>query len=269
MHNLKFDDSPDVAERGNYELIDDLTDEELEEAISILLPLSKGICLVTGAPGSGKDLFSNTYAWKQKTYLKDRHVKRDEIPRIAFGEYEPFNMSTLGMALIDFEERLEEEVIERGMSTRRLSQRAWSYIMSDIADKWLDENGEMFRNAIIYLVEVSRYQKNREPFKPINIFLGQLWRRWRHYDLLAILSTQWKKELDKTTCLPYVTHEVRCKWSMTRANTGIYNIVPVRTVGSTGVFEVAGTRIPYVIDGGKPRDRLNGKRYFDLYNSKS
>ena len=266
---MKFDNSPDIAERGNFELVDDLTDVELDEALNIILRLSKGICLVTGAPRTGKDLFANTYTWKQKTYLKDRTVYRDEIPREAYGEYELFNQSTLGMALLDFEEQLEEEIIERGMSKRRLSQRAWGYIMSDIADRWLDENGEMFRNSIIYLTEISRYQKNREPFKPVNIFLGQLWRRWGHYDMLAVLTTQWKKELDKTTCLPYVTHEVRCKWSMTRPNTGLYNIIPVRMVGRTGVFEVAGRRIPYTIDGGKPRERLNGKRYFDLYNSKS
>lgn len=266
---IRFDTSPDVADRGQFELIDDLNDDELTEALSIILPLSKGVCLITGAPRTGKDLFANVYTWKQKTYIKDRIVYRDEPPREPYGDYTLFNQSTLGMELIELEERLEEEIADRGMSKKRLSQRAWSYIMSDIADRWLDENGERFRNGIIYLTEVSRYQKNREPFKPMNILLGQLWRRWGHLDLLAILTTQWKKELDKTTCLPYITHEVRCQWSQTRVNTGLYNIYPVRTVTSKGVFEVSGKVIPYVIDGGKPRERLNGKRYYDLYNSKS
>lgn len=267
---LLYDDSPDLEERGLVELVEGLTEEEMQEALTIIAPLSKGVMIVTGAPRSGKDLFGNTFAWKMKTYLKGRKVLRDEIPREAFGEYTLFNPTTLGEELMEMEELLEEELDKRKLTRKRVSNRVLSHIMSNIADRWLEYKGnDLLRNTVLYLTEFSGYMYNRAPFNPMNVFLGRILRRWGHYDMLIIGTTQVKDELDKRTCLPYVTHEVRCSWSKTRLNTGLYNIYRTRTITRTGALEVSHRPIPYFIDGGKPRERLGGKRYFDLFNSKS
>lgn len=267
---IKYDNSPGLEERGNLELADDLTDSELDEAINIIAPLSKGVMIVTGAPRSGKDLFGNVFSWKLKNYFKNRKVLRDEIPREPYGEYELFNPTTLAVDLGDMEMQLMEELENNNISRKRASNRMLEYMMSNIADQWLEYKGnDLLRDAVIYLTEFSGYMYNRAPFNPMNVFLSRILRRWGHYDLLVIGTTQQKAELDKKTCLPFVTHEVRCRWSKTKQNVGLYNIYRTRMITKNGALEVSGKRIPYMIDGGLPRERLDGLRYFDIFNSKS
>lgn len=271
MQTLKFDTSPSADERGQFELIDDLNEVELEDAINFVLPYSKGVFFVTGPPGAGKDLFCNVHAWKNKTFIKTpRKVLRDEIPREPFGYYELFTPETIAYALLEMESDFEKTLEEMEVKRSKLSNKLYQFVMAGVAERWLDKHGEdLLRNSVLYLTEATKWLGNREPFNPKNAFMGQILRRWRHYDLLVLISTQLLKEMDKTTGLTYKTHEVRCSWSKYRVDNGFYKIYTDRTITGSGTFEISKKVKAYFIDGGLPRERLGGMRYFDLWNSKS
>jgi len=92
-----------------------------------------------------------------------------------------------------------------------------------------------------------------------------------------------KRELDAISCLPYITHEVRCSWSLMQPDTTDVRIFKVRYVGAKGVIEATGQPMLIHINGGKERPELCdtcyvrdkrdcltcNRRYFDLYNSKN
>ncbi len=258
--SVVYDDSPDILETGQLELMPGLTAKEIIEA-EWMATLSKGVMIVTGEPRSGKDLFGNVFSWKMKRYF-GKEILRDEAPRSHFGNYIPFNRGTVNDDL----QEMAEVLAEKNNNTNRTKMQK----MSMLADEWLEHTGNaLLKNKVLYLTEFGGYMHNRAPMSPMNIFLGRILRRWGHLDLLVIGTTQLKHELDKYTCLPWVTHEVRCKWSFAIPNTGLYHIHRVRTVTSAGAISVRRKMIRYVIDGGESREVLDGKRYFDLFNSKS
>ncbi len=86
-----FNDSPEPDELYGFELQDDLTEEEIEEALEIAdkRRFLRGTMIVTGGIGSGKDLFGNVLSYKIKRYFKNRTVLRDEKARKLYGYYEP------------------------------------------------------------------------------------------------------------------------------------------------------------------------------------
>lgn len=257
--SVLYDDAPDLSETSQLELKDGLIDWEIEDA-SRIAPLTKGVMIVTGAPRSGKDLFGNWLSWKIKRYFKDKRILRDERPRRLFGSYIPFNPLMLQQDLA----RMKEVANGKGTYNDKVSQ------LDNMAKEWMTFKGEvLLKNAVLYLTEFGGYMYNREPFNPMNRLLGRILRMWGHLDLLVIGTTQQKHELDRYTCIPFITHEVRCKWSLKYRNTGLYNIYPQRYITTTGALEMSSKTISLSIDGGKSRPELDGKRYFDLFNSKS
>lgn len=209
-----FDDAPDLLETGQLSLMPGLTDAEYEEAIW-MATLSKGVMIVTGEPRSGKDLFGNVFAWKMKRYF-GKEILRDEPPRRSFGSYIPFNRGTVNEDLLD----MAKIVNEKGETNKVKVQK-----MNMLADDWLEHTGSaLLKDKVLYLTEFGGYMHNRAPMSPMNIFLGRILRRWGHLDMLVIGTTQLKHELDKFTCLPWITHEVRCKWSIQKPDTGLYHL---------------------------------------------
>jgi len=140
--------------------------------------------------------------------------------------------------------------------------------MTSLAEQWLNKIGEeKLTGGVLFSTEFWRYMHNREPFNPMGIILGAILKRWRHLDLLVIGNAPKRHELDRYSCLPYVTSEVKSSWL--GHNKAGYRIFPTTYVGERGVLRLSGKPIPIKIDGGKPRDFLDGKRYFDLFVSKS
>jgi hypothetical protein len=257
-----FDDSPEEDELYGFELQDDLTEEQIELALKIANKwrLLRGIAIVTGQVGSGKDLFLNTIAYLVKRLFKNRTVHRDEKPRRLFGYYEPFNTITVAQELAAFEENLPKEISRQ--DAKMLKK------LSSLAEQWLSTVGEKkLQGGVLCLTEFWRYMHNRNPFSPIGILLGGVVKRWRHMDLLLIGNAPKRHELDRFSCLPYVTTEVRCSWAGN--DTAQYRIIPVRYVGSKGVIEKAGKPRVIEINGREPRELLDGKCYYNLFVSKS
>jgi len=264
IDNLYYPDTDEEEGLYNVELNPGLTEREVEEALK-LYKLSRGIMIVTGPIGSGKDLWGNVLTWKLKRYIKNKKILRDEKPRRMYGHYEPFDSTTImhefAQLATELESELPDEIKRRDADAIRK--------MANLSDEWLARVGEeKLKNSVLYQTEFWRLMHNRKPFSPIGILIGAIIKRWRHLDLLVLGTAPLKRELDAISCLPYVTHEVRCS-ATTDPNKFHYRFFPVRYVGTRGILEVAGKPIPFIIDGGKHREELGGKRYFDLYVSKS
>ncbi|MBA7498676.1 hypothetical protein ES704_01413 [subsurface metagenome] len=264
IDSMYYPDTEEEEGLYNVELNPDLTEQEIEEALR-LYKLSRGIMIVTGMPGSGKDLWGNVLSWKLRRFFKDKKVFRDEKPRRMYGYYEPFDNITImhefALLVAELESELPDEIGRKDADSIRK--------MTDLSNEWLARIGEeKLKNSVLYQTEFWRLMHNRRPFSPMGILIGAIIKRWRHLDLLVIGTAPLKRELDAISCLPYVTHEVRCS-ATTNPDKFQYRFFPVRYVGTRGVLEVAGKPIPFIIDGGKHREELGGKRYFDLYVSKS
>lgn len=245
-----FDDD-EAASYSDIELNNGLTTKEIEEA-AWLVPFSKGIMAITGMPGQGKDLFGSVLSYKIKRYFKARHAVRDERPRSLYGDYTIFNEASLLTAM----SRLES--IAKGEINKETKSKAELDKLSGQIAKWHSKEGEvMMQMAVAHLSEFWRYMHNRRPFNPMGIAIGGWLKTWRHLDCLIIGTTQQLEELDRISCQPYLTHEVRCSWSTTRPNTTECKVYKIRYVSSRGIYEM-GSRKPTKIwvDGGKPRPEL-------------
>jgi hypothetical protein len=217
-------------------------------------------------PGAGKDLFGTTLSWIIKTCFKDKTAFRDERPRRLYGFYEPFDEDVL------LEELNKMNSEAKGILPREIERDDKETVknMQTLTNEWLRTVGQAkLQNAVLYLTEFWRYMHNRRPHNPMGILMGGILKQWRHLDLLVIGTVQQKKELDRISCLPYITHEVRCSWSLTEPYTGEYKIFPVKLIGSQGVLQARGRRKKVRINGKEPRDFLGGECLFRLYNTKS
>jgi len=262
---IQFDDSPEVDSLYELQLNPGLNSELLDYAEKFKY-MTRGIMIVTGMPGSGKDLWGNTVSWLVKTIFKGKKVFRDEIPRRLFGNYEEFSeitvMNEFAQLSADLDDQMPSEIKRSDAKTAKK--------MVDLSNQWMAKIGEeRLHNSVLFMTEFWRYMHNRKPFSPIGMLLGAIVKRWRHLDLLLIGNAQQKRELDAISCLPYITHEVRCSWGINNPNAGGYRLYPVKWVSSSGVLEVRGKSKKFRIDGKQPRDFLDGKGYFNLFNSKS
>lgn len=259
-----FDETPEEDDLYGFELQDDLSEEEVELADKVVRwGLLRGVAIVTGQVGSGKDLLGNVVSWIIKRCFKNRKALKDEKPRELYGSYEPFNTMTVAQELGNIEKLVEGLPKEISRQDLKLYKR-----MANLAEQWLDTGGEQKLNGgVLFLTEFWKYMLNRNPFSPMGILLGAILKRWRHLDLLVIGNAPRRHELDRFTCLPAITTEVRCRWLGN--NQAGYRIFRTTYIGGEGVLKVVGKPKSVIIDGGKPRDFLGGKRFFDLFVSKS
>lgn len=239
-----YDDSPDpYADESNYiKIMPGLTPLEKAEA-ALLYPFSRGLMIVSGPPRSGKTLFANTIVWKMHRYF-GKPILLDYKPRQLMGKYIFVDAKFLSSQMDVMTSNALGEIDSRSLLR--------------------------FQNAAMGLDEFKRYMNKRRPMTKMNEYIGNLIRVMFHLDILIVGITQdANNDLDPRTCLPYVSHDVRCQWCATRKDTAIVQIYPMRFVSSHQVIEVSGKPFQMVLDGGKPRPALNGKRYFDLYASKN
>jgi len=231
----------------------DLTPDELEDA-ERQIKLSRGLAVILGMPGQGKGLFGNMKAFKNKDYFTDRKVLRDDRPRRLFGMYEPFTEETL----LEDVARMDK-ISKCDIQTEiKRSDKVGIKLLSDRINHWRTTEGEVrLKNGILLLDEFWRYFHNRRPMNPMGILLGGVVKVWRHLDVLILGISQQEHELDRYSCLPYVTHKIHCAWSMIYPDTAECHLHRVRFVGSKGVLEVTGRRPTTIyVDGGKQRPEL-------------
>jgi len=222
-----------------------------------------GFILVTGLPRQGKGTFINPFAWKLNRYFGKR-ILRDDHPTTLFGKYTLFNEDVLIEDVSRMAQVAREDIPKeaRGAKQKQTLKRA--------VETWITEEGEVFlQDAVVMLDEFWRYMNNRRPMNPMNIALSGLIKMMYHTDTLYMGVAQRKHELDRFTCLPYVTHEARCQWCTDRESSVRVDLQRVMWSGGRSALVPVGKGIILYVDGGRPRDELGGKRYFDLFKSKS
>jgi len=261
-----FDDAPEIDGGSLYELElqPGLTDEEIKDA-QFMKRVVRGIMIVTGMPRQGKGLFAIATSWKLKRFYA-RRILLDFRPRRAFGIYEMFNETVFADEAYKMAELAKGATLE---NTSDKEQKAILKDASNIAMKCVETYGQvMLEHSVLVLDEFHRYMHNRRPFNPMGILLGRVLKLWGHLDILVIGIAQQKRELDRISCLPYITHEVRCSWCETKPDTAQCTLYPVKYVYSSGMLQVKGKAKPLFVNGRKPRQGLPGG-YYSLYNTKN
>lgn len=264
----------------SVQLNEGLTDEEVEDALDILRWIQgenafygiAGLMLVTGAPRSGKGIFTNTFSWKIKRYFKDIRIVRDDHPTALYGNYEFFNEDRLSNDL-----KVMFDVATDGKAAKKKPK-----FTSAQCEQWATEEGSsIMQKSVALFDEYWKYMYNRTPHSIMNKSLGGLNKMWGHTETLHIGVVQWVHDLDRFTCLPWVTHEVRCQMSSERAGTveaHMYHVKFNRRKMQLVLLDQKPVRI--VIDGLKERPELGVSyidddgnvhyyRYVDLFYSKS
>jgi len=258
-----YDDSPSYEDQNTPQLNDGLSAEEIENAM-FWYPFTRGVMLVAGPPGAGKGLFANMLAWKLKRYFKDKVVIMDYKPRRPFGFYIPFTRAMLVEQL----ERLQEISGWDEGSIDRFPDEVSKFDNH----QWRSSRGDVFiHNAVMVLDEFHEYMDRRNR-PPIGHVLGDIFKFWRHMNLLTIAITTQKSDLDYKRFQKAVTSEVRCSWSVQKVNgkrtSTIAKIQPLQFADEGGgILKVKGRMIKRRIDGAAPREALGGLRYFDLFNT--
>lgn len=253
---LIFDDDVDIVEC--LQPRDDLTWKERKEA-EFLKSIGKGVMLVTGKPGSGKDLFAVSISYLNKHYF-NRRILLDFHPKQAFGEYTMFNVQVM---------MKEIEKMARDAKTEGATDDETDKIVTSASEKYIERNEILFQGSILYLSELKRYCYNRNPHNPVNKFVGSLCTVWRHLDLLIVGTHVQKHEIDQYSYLAYVTHWAKCSWSLSRPNTTDVTITRGAFIGSQGVYDVTAKPVILHVDGAKPRSFLNNRRFYDLWPTKN
>lgn len=262
-----------VGELEYADEIDDLEDFRLREDLDWrerrlaehLRTISRGVMLVTGDPGSGKDLFGMAFSARQK-YFFNRRTLLDFLPKKAYGEYVPFNARVM---MTEINKMAKLSGVEGIAETK--DQTEYDEFVEQATVHWvLEGEGEaLLKNSLLYLSELKRYCYNRNPHNRFNKFIGSINSVWRHLDLLVLGTHVLSREIDKFTYLSYAKIRANCSWCISRRHTAEVRISRGAFAGASDVFVVEGQPLTIYVNGDEPKDWLGGKRVFDLYKSKN
>jgi len=244
-----YDDTPESFEMPTIKL--GLSPREQKDAEDIR-PYTRGVGLVIGPPRSGKDLFSNVFTYKGKNYFEGIEIMRDERPRRPYGRYTLFNEEVL------MGEISKMAAVARGDIPRQAKTEKDKKALSSLVDKWHTDRGKVkMKNSMMYFTEFWRYLLNRHPMNPMGIEVGGIIKTWGHIDTLVLGVAQMKHDLDRFTCLPYITYEVRCSWMLSVPYTAECKLYRTRYVSSMGTIETVSKRPTVIhVSGVKPRPEV-------------
>lgn len=280
--DVLYDSAPEYDADKSFRIADGLTPEEYDDAL-FWSDYRRGLMLLTGPPGQGKDMMAHMIAWKFKRYFRTWAIS-DTRPRKIFGDYIPFSKEFLveqldrAMEVATGQVKLyelptkkpktedEEETIEYLKQENEKLLKFKPYVTHD--GRWISSRGEVFiRKAVCLLNEFgSRYMYKKEPNAPITRTLLKTFTIWRHLQSLIIGIGTERSDFNPQ-CFEKVTCEVRMQRLERRRLVFGAVLYPLRYVGSTGELIVSGKPIPIRIDGETPREYLNGKAWKDLYNT--
>jgi len=237
----------------DFPLREGLTWRERKEA-ETLYSIARGVMLVTGQPGSGKDLFGVSLSAMNKYYF-NRRILLDFAPYRAFGEYVLFDAQFMmreinKMAIASKVEKIAESNDEKEISD----------FVGESSKKWVENEGELLlKGSILYLSELKRYCYNRRPHNPFNKFIGSICSVWRHLDLLIIGTHVHRHEIDQYTYLAYVNHWAKCSWSLSRPHSTDVSVYRGAFIGANDVYNVESKEMIIHINGKWERPFLGQK----------
>jgi len=262
-YDILYDTAPIVDTEGLYKLNDGLEDWEKEDA-EFWQPVFRGLILVTGDAGQGKDTLLHHLMFKAKRYY-NRTVISDTRPRPSFGFYIPFSQGFFEEQLIRMNEVATGTIYEYDSDNPPLVR---PHVTPD--GKWISSRGEVFfRRAVVGLNEFgSRYMYRREPHQPIKRALLKLFNFWRHMQCVIFGVTISKDECDPS-CYDKVSCEIRCFRADDRRLVFGYDILPFKYISSTGELQYVkrgGKKRAYIV-ADEPVDALGGLCWKDIFNT--
>jgi hypothetical protein len=265
-----YDTTPSSGIDGLYglELNDGLTDEEIRLAPMYAM-FRAGLLIVTGTPGAGKGVFSNSLAWYTRRLFKNRKVFLDYQPKISFDygfEKNPYFLQTWeylqtqikamaiqsGTVKLSFENPKDKTKKDEEQELKGDLKEEYIVAMNT----WKQANEVKMRNCIMNLDEYKRYLYNRQPTAKINKTYGMINSWWRHLNMLILGMCPNINEIDVNNALFYMTHHVKCSWSQERKDTTKAKFYRKKSISANGVVNVE--KKPFVInvDGRKPRPEI-------------
>lgn len=250
-----------------------LSDSEIMEA-AFWKFFTRGLILMVGKPGSGKNMFAIHMGYKMKK-LFGKTIILDYKPRAAYGEhaglYVPFSKDFL----VDQIDRISELVeVTKG---KPISKDGW----------WCSRGRVMLQNSFIHLDEFKKYMPRETSNTNMSNAMNSLFTVWRHMDTMILSSCTKEKDIAYKG-LEEITCKIKTSWIGTPrgqlarqiAKAGknaesefwaMYVIQMARFVQDRGVTVNYGKAIPYYLDGAsliEPNDPECTTRWIDLYNTK-
>lgn len=264
------------AELQDFPIREGLTYREKKE-VAFLKAMSRGVMLVTGKAGAGKDLFTVFLAALNKYYFSDitdpskpRKILLDFLPKRAFGEYTLFDGEVMMREINKMAKASKMEGFANSNDNKE------SDFLTETTENWALGEGEMLlKGAFLYLSELKRYCYCRNPHNPFNKFIGALCDIHRHLDMLIVGTHIEKDEIDRFTYLAKTTHWAKCYWSFTQDDTTNVDITLGRFYEGTNVWDLRSKVLPYKVNGALPREFLGTNeiygynRVYDLYPTKN
>jgi len=237
-----------------------------KQANEIYRPIARGTMLVTGDRGSGKDLFAFSTAYLNKYYF-GRRVLLDTPPKQAFGDYIPFDA---GVMMQEINKMAKAAGVE-GITASNDRKEYDEFIEEATKDWALEGEGYvLLKDSVLYLSELKRYCYKRNPHNKFNKFIGSINSVVRHLDMLVIGTHVYENEIDKYTYLQYANIRAKCSWCVSREHTAKVRVGMTGIIGADFAFGgVLYELPPLYIDGDAPRSCLDGKSFFDIFQSKS
>jgi len=246
---------------------------EQKEAVEKLAKYQKGMMLVQGDEGAGKDIFLHLLAYKMRRYF-GKHVGLDQPPREAFdGNLNwHWNNAECKWEFYGEDGQYWKDCHPHFKFSPSVMTEVFSHIDGDDDEAfniWWDEIGcNLLNNSVLGMSEFWRYVQRRRAMNKSNLMMGGLIRVHRHYNMLIIGNTQAIEDLDVKMVLQRVSSIARCKWLGN--NTTEAKVQMVKFAGEEGLFKWHKTKPDkFTIDGAERRDMFNGKRVYDIFNSAS
>lgn len=251
-----YDETPG-HEESRLKLRDGLSAIEEKDA-RFWLPYMKGLMLVSGPPGSGKGVFGHMLTWKAKRYYEGKLAMLDTKPRRLFGLYHPFTREVLVEQLMRIEDAMGWKVLSEKGSEDYLE------VESDVSLGDVSSGYIFLKNAIVLLDEFHSYM-DRRVRRPMGHAIGDLFKIWRHLNMLVIGMTTEEGDLDYKRCIRAVTSFARCRVSIKNPDVFVVTLKKVKFDGSG--LRQTGKKVTITINGARAREALGGLRYYDLFNS--
>ena len=267
----------DIVRRAEPEFADDQNDGEMRDfqmreglswsarrLLEKLSTIARGVMLISGEPGGGKDLFAVSTASILK-YCYGRPIILDFKPNRLFGDYTLYGVNEILETVSAIARARRVDGIEKSSDRGELAQ-----FMEEEIVKWLleGEGYDLFKGTIYYISELKKVAHNRNPMSRANKFIGSLISVWRHLDMLFMGTHVYENEIDVKAFLQYAKLRTYCKQTFTP---DVFTARVTRGMYAGADFVVSNVRFrPLIIpiNGREPREYLGGKCFYDLWHSK-
>ena len=229
-----------------------------------LLTIARGVMLITGEPGGGKDLFAVSTS-KIFKYCFNRPIILDFKPNRLFGSYKLLGVTEILKIVEEVAKNWKVSGIEGSADSKELAQ-----FMQEAIIKWLleGEGYDIFKGAVYYISELKKVAYNRNPMSRTNKFIGTLNSVWRHLDLLEMGTHVYANEIDVKAFLQYAKLRTVCTQTLEQ---DVFRARVYRGMYAGADFVVSNISLkPLVlyVNGAEPRDFLGGKSFYGLYKTK-